>query len=75
MLKPSEPRSKIAYDGGTSIPRSFNVALQLFAENQEVRTLLGEEFAANYEQIKLHELDEFLSEISAWEREHLMLNV
>tara|TARA_R110000751_G_scaffold131275_4_gene233583 strand:+ start:8327 stop:9703 length:1377 start_codon:yes stop_codon:yes gene_type:complete len=75
LLKPSEPRSKIAYDGGTSIPRSFNVALQLFAENQEVRALLGEEFAANYEQIKLHELDEFLSEISAWEREHLMLNV
>jgi glutamine synthetase len=74
-LRPGNPNSRVAYGEAIRIPRSLNAALRLFAENQDIRGLLGQEFCAVYERIKKHEHDEFLSEISAWEREHLLLNV
>jgi glutamine synthetase len=74
-LKPTNANPGIAYERGVGIPNSLNEALRLFTVNNDVRTLLGKEFCAVYERIKMHELNEFLSEISAWEREHLLLSV
>jgi glutamine synthetase len=75
-LKPTESNAGVAYERGVKIPGSLNHALQLFGENNsDIRSLLGEDFCRVFERIKQHELDEFLSEISAWEREHLLLSV
>jgi len=57
-----------------TLPRNLDDALELFAEAKEVRELLGEDFCKLYGKIKDEELEEFLREISPWEREHLLLN-
>ncbi|MCF4098263.1 glutamine synthetase [Maritalea mediterranea] len=46
-----------------------------FAGSKELRSSLGEVFCLVYEAIKPQKLDEFLGEISPWEREHLLLNM
>ena len=75
-MRPSASNAGVAYQQGIQIPSNLNHAMQLFTEdNDEMRTLLGKEFCKVFERVKKHELDEFLSEISAWEREHLLLSV
>ncbi|MEM8796016.1 MAG: glutamine synthetase family protein [Pseudomonadota bacterium] len=78
-LKPKErvggPTSQVPQSDKILIPRAMTTALSLFEENEELRALLGEDFCRIYQRLKEHELNEFLSEISAWEREHLLLNV
>ncbi|MEM8957791.1 MAG: glutamine synthetase family protein [Pseudomonadota bacterium] len=64
-----------AYGAREEIPRSMFHALDLFAGAERLRELLGPEFARVYEVVKTAEYDEFLEEISPWEREHLLLNV
>ncbi len=64
-----------AYDGDEAIPRDLGAALDLFDAAQEMRALLGEDFARVYSIVKRTEYEEFLQVISPWEREHLLLNV
>ncbi len=64
-----------AYDGDEAIPRDLGAALDLFDAAEEMRALLGEEFARVYSIVKRTEYEEFLQVISPWEREHLLLNV
>lgn len=73
--KPRPQRTGDAYKDGVTLPQSINEAMPGFAENQALRDLLGEDFCKVYEGIKNQEINEFLGEISAWEREHLLLNV
>ena len=40
-----------------------------------LRDLFGNRFVRFYASIKRHEYNTFLSMVSAWEREHLLLNV
>ncbi len=72
---PREPASGEGYGRGLSLPRSLFAALQKLSEDAAFRTVIGEEFCLLYEGIKHAELEEFQSEISPWEREHLLLAV
>lgn len=64
-----------AYISDTDLPYNLGDALDLFAENAQMREVLGEEFCTVYEAVKRNEFKEFLQVISPWEREHLLLNV
>ncbi len=74
-VKPRKPLAGEAYDGDYSLPRSLLDALQAFDENAELRDLLGPGFCDVYKALKAHEAESFLTVISPWEREHLLLNV
>lgn len=74
-IDPREPKLADAYSDGISLPITLNAALENFTREPELYTLLGENFCKVYKEIKQTELSEFLSEISPWEREHLLLNV
>lgn len=64
-----------AYEGEGDIPRDMRHALDLFDEASELHQILGPDFARVYSIVKRAEYEEFLSVISPWEREHLLLNV
>ena len=74
-LKPREPLTGEAYEQPHAIPRSLMRGLDLFDEAPELAEVLGTEFCAVYKAVKQHEAEAFLEVISAWEREHLLLNV
>lgn len=74
-LTPSDAKSGVAYHAGEAIPHSLNAALEKFKENKKLRDIFTEDFCTTYERIKEQELIDFLSEISPWEREHLLLSV
>ena len=64
-----------AYEGAGDIPRVMGQALDMFDAATVLHDILGPEFARVYSCVKRAEYDEFLSVISPWEREHLLLNV
>ncbi len=74
-LEPRPPAKGEVFETDEGLPLSLDDALDLFADATQVREVLGEDFCALYEAIKRAELEEFHSEISTWEREHLLLNV
>ena len=74
-IEPTEEFTKDAYDGEEAIPRGLYAALEEFEAAKPLRDLLGEDFCRVYEIVKEAEYNDFLEEISPWEREHLLLNV
>jgi len=78
MISKSTPRNAVgrdAYSLPRSLPRSLLEALDLFNADEQVLSLFGKPFCSTYSAIKQHEAEAFLQVISAWEREHLLLNV
>ena len=73
--KPTPEHKGDAYASAQAIPRGLFDALGRFHDAHKLRTILGEEFAKAYEHVKAGEYEEFLQEISPWEREYLLLNV
>lgn len=73
--RPSAQFKGDAYEGDGDIPRVMGDALQRFEEAEALHDVLGPEFARVYSIVKRAEYEEFLSVISPWEREHLLLNV
>jgi glutamine synthetase len=74
-LKPTEPITGSAYDLPFQLPRTLAEALRLLRECRPLVDLFGERFVAAYAAVKESEHEAFLQVISAWEREHLLLNV
>jgi glutamine synthetase len=74
-LKPTEPISGSAYDLPFQLPRTLAEALRLLRECRPLVDLFGERFVSAYAAVKESEHEAFLQVISAWEREHLLLNV
>ncbi len=74
-LKPEPPRTGYSSGGPYSLPRGLTEALTLFEECEELVDVFGERFVATYRAIKQEEFETFMSVISAWEREYLLLNV
>jgi len=74
-LKPTEPISGSAYDLPFQLPRTLAEALRLMRECRPLVDLFGERFVSAYAAVKESEHEAFLQVISAWEREHLLLNV
>ena len=75
-LKPSKPKESAAYDSKIfALPKHLLDALAKLQSNKELREILGEDFITVYLEVKHTEHDAYQGVISAWEREHLLLNV
>lgn len=74
-LKPTDPISGSAYEMPFQLPRTLAEALGLLRDCQPLVAVFGERFVAAYTAVKEAEHEAFLQVISAWEREHLLLNV
>ncbi|WP_123195584.1 glutamine synthetase family protein [Pannonibacter phragmitetus] len=74
-LQPDEPRMSDASNIQHSLPRGLIEAVALFEECEELTEVFGEKFVATYRAIKQEEFETFMSVISPWEREYLLLNV
>ncbi len=74
-LSPYPEKKGEAFEDVALLPRNLDDALEEFAQATELRKVLGEDFCMVYEALKYAELEEFHSEVSTWEREHLMVNV
>ncbi|MEO9516948.1 MAG: glutamine synthetase family protein [Paracoccaceae bacterium] len=78
LVEESRPMAQYrgdAYDGDGDLPRVMGDALNRFDQATALHDVLGPEFARVYSAVKRAEYEEFLSVISPWEREHLLLNV
>ncbi|MEM8869287.1 MAG: glutamine synthetase family protein [Pseudomonadota bacterium] len=64
-----------AYDQNYALPRGLLEALDAFEEAPAVIDILGREFCDVYAALKRHEAESFLTVISPWERQHLLLSV
>jgi glutamine synthetase len=64
-----------AYNRARTLPRTLEAALDRFSSCKPVRNLLGEEFFDIFFAVKDHELFNYQSVVSSWEREHLLLRV
>jgi glutamine synthetase len=74
-IEPSEESSGNAYHNQRDLPRSLSEALQFLGDAHELAEVLGPRFVKVYCIVKELEYDEFMTVISSWEREHLLLHV
>jgi len=74
-LEPEEPKAGDCSELLRSLPRGLPEALALFENSEEMIEVFGEKFVATYRAIKYEEFETFMSVISPWEREYLLLNV
>ncbi|WP_417685667.1 glutamine synthetase family protein [Roseibium sp.] len=74
-LTPDEPRSGDCSQLQKALPRGLPEAVALFESSAEIREIFGEKFVETYRAIKQEEFETFMSVISPWEREYLLLNV
>ncbi|MEO0680164.1 MAG: glutamine synthetase family protein [Pseudomonadota bacterium] len=74
-IAPRPPVTGGAYDRDRDLPYSLLEAVELLEACEPLMALLGEEFVKIYGTVKRFEYDEFMTVISPWEREHLLLNV
>lgn len=75
-LKPSKPKEGIAYESRSyALPKHLLDSLQKLNSNKELRKVMGEDFVNVFIEVKMVEYDAYQQVISAWEREHLLLNV
>ncbi len=79
MIRETEPHPPMlgsAYESSEhSLPRHVLDAMANFEEAKELHEILGSTFATVYAEVKHEEHLEYQQVISAWEREHLLLNV
>ena len=75
QIEPRKATKREAYHNNREIPNTIREALDCFAEDSELAEALGKDFGKVYTAIKQEELDEYVSVISPWEREHLLMNV
>ncbi|PWR22723.1 glutamine synthetase family protein [Zavarzinia aquatilis] len=74
-LEPTDPISGSAYSRKFALPRYLPDALNKLKGASELGEVLGEEFVTLLMEVKQAEHDAYQQVISAWEREHLLLNV
>jgi glutamine synthetase len=78
MLEGIEPTPMVegsAYDMPVELPQGLAEALTLLRGEDKLREVLGERFIDVYAAVKELEHQEFMTVISPWEREHLLLHV
>ena len=74
-LSPRDPVAESAWDLPYTIPRTLIEALVRLNECQPLIEILGERFVKIFIDIKTREARAFSEEVTAWEREHLLLTV
>ena len=75
QITPSKPVTGSAYSRDTTLPHTLREAVNALLDCKPLRKTLGDRFVRLYCSVKQHEYNIFLNVISAWEREHLLLNV
>ena len=75
QLEPSAITTGSAYELRYELPQGLPEALGLLRRETRLHTVLGERFIDVYAAIKDLEHQEFMTVISPWEREHLLLHV
>ena len=75
QLEPTPMYTGSAYDHRYELPQGLPEALELMRREDRLREVLGERFVDVYTAIKELEHQEFMTVISPWEREHLLLHV
>ncbi|MCC2110997.1 MAG: glutamine synthetase [Hyphomicrobiales bacterium] len=74
-LNPEEPIDGSSRDLPFGLPRGLLEAVALFEECDDLGEIFGRTFVATYRAIKQAEFETFMSVISPWEREYLLMNV
>jgi glutamine synthetase len=74
-LEPTPMITGSAYDHVSELPQGLPQALEWLRREDRIREVLGERFIDVYTAIKEVEHQEFMTVISPWEREHLLLHV
>ena len=74
-IEPEKPVAGDAFERRHNIPKYLPDALKRLKVSNELSEILGKEFITLYTEIKQTEHDAYQNVISAWEREHLLLNV
>lgn len=74
-LEPTEPVTGSAYDMPLTFPFYLEEALSKLRDCPPLIDILGEDFVSAYTALKEQEYNTFLTVISSWERQHLLLNV
>ena len=74
-IEPTPESRGSAYHSARELPRGMSEALAELAEAPELAAVLGERFVKLYRLVKELEYDEFMTVISSWERDHLLLHV
>ena len=75
-LKPTPSVQGSAYDkSGGLLPRHLLDALDRLDASKQLREVFSDEMVSVYLEIKRAEHDAYQQVISAWEREHLLLQV
>ena len=74
-LEPEKPTAGDAFERRHNIPKYLPDALKRLKVSNELSETLGKEFVTLFTEIKQTEHDAYQNVISAWEREHLLLNV
>ncbi len=74
-LTPRPPVVGGAYNNERDLPHSLLEAVDLLEESEPLKAMLGPEFVQLYAALKRSEHEQFMTVISPWEREHLLLNV
>jgi glutamine synthetase len=75
QIEPTQMMEGSAYDMPFELPQGLPEALAKLRAEDKLRTVLGERFIDVYSAIKDLEHQEFMTVISPWEREHLLLHV
>jgi glutamine synthetase len=75
QIEPTQMVEGSAYDLPGELPQGLPEALNLLRAEDKLRHVLGERFIDVYAAIKDLEHQEFMTVISPWEREHLLLHV
>ena len=75
QLTPDEPHLGTANESAVELPRSLEEALRPLRNSPEIEEVFGQLFLRAYGAVKLDEFEEFNRAVSAWEREHLLLQV
>ncbi len=74
-IEPEKPIAGDAFERRHNIPKYLPDALKRLKVSNELSKTLGREFVTLFTEIKQTEHDAYQNVISAWEREHLLLNV
>ena len=74
-IEPEKPIAGDAFERRHNIPKYLPDALKRLKVSNELSESLGKDFVTLYTEIKQTEHDAYQNVISAWEREHLLLNV
>lgn len=74
-LMPRAPENDDSYSQPRELPRTLAIAMEQMNASTEVRRLLGERFVHAFLCVKQLEHEDFMREVTAWERRYLLPQV